>query len=168
MHTLFPTGCSFLRLLLVALSAISSPSAGPHSLCLCFSSSSLHAELPCLCLKVISFGFASRGFPSGQVSCLLLLNPFHLLILSFPELLVFCVVGVLPCVSCKYARMIRFSVEVNLENEILLCWGWEHFFIAGHPVRVDLHSPPCQPLLKPQPGLSCSVTLTWLPCRGAL
>lgn len=104
---------------------------------LCFSyPSSCPAELPRLFLGVVPLGFASQGFPSGQVSCLLPLSPFHphCLISSLPEFLVFWVVGVLPCAGCECVRMIRFSVEVNLENKILLCWRRECFFIGGHPV----------------------------------
>lgn len=128
--------------------------ACPH---LCFSCPSLcTAELPHLCPGVVPLGFASWGFPSGQVSCLVPLSPFHLhhLILSFPEHLVFCVVGVLPCLGCKLVRMISLFGGREWNPAVLETGAFFHGWSTSD-VHVDLHTPPCQPPLKPQAELSC-------------
>lgn len=80
---------------------------------LCLSSPSpCPTEIPGLCLRVVPLHFPPRGFPSGQVSCLLPLK-------SFPSPLPYLVPsrvlgilcgGVLPCLGCKYVRIIHFSV----------------------------------------------------------
>lgn len=116
-------GCPFCPLLPPALAHTACP-------CLCFSSPSLcPSELPHLCLRLPALGFMSWGPPTGQVSYVLLLSPCHLH--RFIWFLVFCVIGVLPCIGCKCVRIFYIGSQPREWKS----WRWECFFsLVGHPL----------------------------------